>query len=86
MADTNLMTIPGQIDPVPVARDITPRADGRTDLLGLPRERIRDLFGRHVGRDVAEAASARGDGIRLGGEVRPVAVLFIDLVGFNLRC
>ncbi|WP_226361625.1 mononucleotidyl cyclase [Pseudonocardia sp. ICBG1142] len=45
------------------------------------RERIRDLFGRHVGRDVAEAASARGDGIRLGGEVRPVAVLFVDLVG-----
>ncbi|MEJ8279608.1 adenylate/guanylate cyclase domain-containing protein [Pseudonocardia spirodelae] len=45
------------------------------------RERIRDLFGRHVGRDVAEAASARGDEIRLGGEVRPVAVLFVDLVG-----
>ncbi|WP_344021511.1 adenylate/guanylate cyclase domain-containing protein [Pseudonocardia kongjuensis] len=45
------------------------------------RERIRDLFGRHVGRDVAEAAAARGDGIRLGGELRPVAVLFVDLVG-----
>ena len=44
MADTNLMSIPGQVDPVPVVRDITPRADGRTDLLGLPRERIRDLF------------------------------------------
>ena len=44
MADTNLMSIPGQVDPVPVARDITPRADGRTDLLGLARERIRDLF------------------------------------------
>ncbi len=44
MADTNLMSIPGQVDPVPVARDITPRADGRIDLLGLPRERIRDLF------------------------------------------
>ena len=25
MADTALMPIPGQIDPVPVARDITPR-------------------------------------------------------------
>ncbi len=44
MADTNLMSIPGQVDPVPVARDITPRADGRIDLLSLPRERIRDLF------------------------------------------
>ncbi|MDQ4119311.1 MAG: HAMP domain-containing protein [Actinomycetota bacterium] len=45
------------------------------------RERIRDLFGRHVGRDVAEAAAARPDEIRLGGEVRPVAVLFVDLTG-----
>ena len=43
------------------------------------RERLRDLFGRHVGRDVAHAAL---DGeIRLGGEVRDVAVLFVDLVG-----
>ena len=54
MADTNLMTIPGQIDPVPVARDITPRADGRTDLLGLPRERIRDLFAQ-AGLDAKQA-------------------------------
>ena len=45
------------------------------------RERIRDLFGRHVGREVAEAAAARSDEIRLGGEVRPVAVLFVDLTG-----
>ena len=45
------------------------------------RERIRDLFGRHVGRDVAETAAARTDEIRLGGEVRPVAVLFVDLTG-----
>ena len=44
MADTALMSIPGQIDPVPTPRDITPRADGRTDLLGLPKERIRALF------------------------------------------
>ncbi len=44
MPDTTLMTIPGQIDPVPVARDITPRADGRADLIGLPRPRIRELF------------------------------------------
>ncbi len=44
MSDTNLMTIPGQIDPVPVARDITPRADGRVDLIGLARPRIEELF------------------------------------------
>ena len=44
------------------------------------RERIRDLFGRHVGRDVARAAAAAQE-VRLGGEVRDVAVLFVDLVG-----
>jgi 23S rRNA (adenine2503-C2)-methyltransferase len=44
MADTALMTIPGLVDPVPAARDITPRADGRIDLIGLPRPRIRALF------------------------------------------
>lgn len=44
MADTALMSIPGQVDPVPVARDITPREDGRVDLIGLPKARIRELF------------------------------------------
>jgi len=44
MADTKLMPIPGPVDPVPVARDITPRADGRVDLMGLPKARIRELF------------------------------------------
>jgi len=44
MADTALMTIPGLVDPVPASRDITPRADGRIDLIGLPRPRIRELF------------------------------------------
>ncbi|MHA6796955.1 adenylate/guanylate cyclase domain-containing protein [Pseudonocardia bannensis] len=43
------------------------------------RERIRDLFGRQVGREVA-AAALRSEG-QLGGEVRRVAVLFVDLVG-----
>ena len=43
------------------------------------REHLRDVFGRHVGREVAHAAL---DGeITLGGEVRDVAVLFVDLVG-----
>ena len=35
------MQIPGHIDPVPVPRVITPREDGRLDLLGLSREQIR---------------------------------------------
>jgi len=43
------------------------------------REHLRDVFGRHVGRDVAEAAS-RGE-VELGGETREVSVLFIDIVG-----
>jgi len=48
------------------------------------RERIRDLFGRQVGEAVARQAledESAGDEIRLGGSVRDVAVLFVDLVG-----
>jgi adenylate cyclase len=45
------------------------------------RERIRDLFGRHVGTDVAHQALARGDDAGLGGEECTVAVLFVDLIG-----
>ncbi len=44
MPDTDLMPIAGQTDPVPVARAITPRADGRIDLMGLPKADIRALF------------------------------------------
>ncbi len=40
-ADTNLMPIPGPVDPVPVPRAATPRADGRVELIGLPKEEIR---------------------------------------------
>ena len=43
------------------------------------RERVRDLFGRHVGREVALAAER--DMPKLGGEERHVAVVFIDIVG-----
>lgn len=56
-ATTPLMPIPGHTDPVPVARDITPRADGRTDLIGLPRPRIAELFAQ-AGLD-AKAAKLR---------------------------
>jgi 23S rRNA (adenine2503-C2)-methyltransferase len=40
-ADTNLMPIPGAIDPVPVPRSVTARADGRVELVGLSKEQIR---------------------------------------------
>jgi 23S rRNA (adenine2503-C2)-methyltransferase len=50
MADTALMSIPGLVDPVPAALDITPRADGRIDL-------IRELF-EEAGLD-AKAAKLR---------------------------
>ena len=43
------------------------------------RERIRDLFGRHVGQSVARTAIAGG--VELGGEVRDVGVVFVDVVG-----
>jgi adenylate cyclase len=43
------------------------------------RDRVRDLFGRHVGESVATAALESRP--RLGGEERYVAVLFVDLVG-----
>ena len=43
------------------------------------RERIRDLFGRQVGEEVARAALR--DGTRLGGEEREIGALFVDLTG-----
>jgi 23S rRNA (adenine2503-C2)-methyltransferase len=38
------MQIPGHIDPVTIPRAITPRADGRVDLMGLSHLQIRELF------------------------------------------
>ncbi|MBD8608713.1 adenylate/guanylate cyclase domain-containing protein [Aeromicrobium sp. CFBP 8757] len=71
--------------------DVEVRVDDGTELgllqsgfnemvVGLrEREQIRDLFGRHVGRAVAKAAT---DGnVELGGETRTVSVLMIDLIG-----
>jgi len=40
-ADTALMPIPGPADPVPVPRAVSPRADGRVELVGLSRDAIR---------------------------------------------
>lgn len=43
------------------------------------RDRLHDLFGRHVGADVARRAIE--EGTSLSGEVQDAAILFIDLVG-----
>jgi 23S rRNA (adenine2503-C2)-methyltransferase len=57
MADTELMPIPGLIDPVPTPRAITQREDGRVDLLGLSKAQITELFAE-AGLD-AKAAKLR---------------------------
>lgn len=54
MANTDLMPIPGYVDLLPVARDVTPREDGRLDLIGLPRKRISELF-EGAGLDARQA-------------------------------
>jgi 23S rRNA (adenine2503-C2)-methyltransferase len=51
------MHSPGHIDPVTLARDVTPREDGRVDLMGLPKVRIAQLF-EEAGLD-AKAAKLR---------------------------
>jgi adenylate cyclase len=43
------------------------------------RERVRDLFGRHVGREVAALAEQARP--KLGGEERHAAVIFVDIIG-----
>lgn len=43
------------------------------------RERLMDLFGRHVGADVARRALDTG--VALGGELRTAGVLFVDVAG-----
>ncbi|WP_232494054.1 23S rRNA (adenine(2503)-C(2))-methyltransferase RlmN [Novosphingobium kaempferiae] len=57
-----LTPIPGNVDPMTVARPslvegVTPREDGRTDLIGLPKKRIAELF-EGAGLD-AKAAKLR---------------------------
>ncbi|WP_024796594.1 adenylate/guanylate cyclase domain-containing protein [Tomitella biformata] len=43
------------------------------------RERIREIFGKHVGNKVAEAAMSQD--FELGGHEVQVAVLFVDIIG-----
>ena len=43
------------------------------------RDRVRELFGHHVGEEVAQ--SALGREVELGGELRDASILFVDVVG-----
>jgi 23S rRNA (adenine2503-C2)-methyltransferase len=49
-----LMQIPGHIDPVPFPAKVTPRADGRVDIIGLSALQIRDLM-HEAGLDEKQA-------------------------------
>ncbi|GAA3997208.1 23S rRNA (adenine(2503)-C(2))-methyltransferase RlmN [Sphingomonas humi] len=53
-ADTNLMAIPGPIDPVPVPRPAAVASDGRVELIGLKREQIREAL-EGAGMDARQA-------------------------------
>ena len=54
---------------------------GFNDMVGGLRERraLQDLFGRHVGREVARRALERGTG--LSGEQAEASAVFVDLIG-----
>lgn len=67
--------------PVYDATEVGRLQAGFNDLVaGLrERERLRDVFGRHVGEEVARQALDRG--ADLGGEVVEVGVLFVDVIG-----
>jgi adenylate cyclase len=43
------------------------------------RDRLADLFGRHVGVDVARKAIE--EGVALGGSLREMSILFVDMIG-----
>jgi adenylate cyclase len=55
---------------------------GFNQMVGGLRERalVQDLFGRHVGAEVAREAISAGN-VELGGERRRVGVIFVDLIG-----
>ncbi len=74
----------GRLDtsvPVYDASEIGRLQAGFNAMVGGLRERatLQDLFGRQVGVDVARLAVERG--VRLGGERREVAVLYVDVIG-----
>ena len=67
--------------PVDEAGEIGQLQAGVNSMVRGLRERsvIADLFGRHVGPDVARRAL--DEGVHLGGEQRDVSVLFLDVAG-----
>lgn len=71
----------GRMVPVYEQSEIGRLQSGFNRMVGglLERDRLRDLFGRHVGPDVARLALASDEPV--AEEVRDVAVLFIDLTG-----
>jgi len=70
--------------PVDEAGEIGQLQAGVNEMVSGLRERtvIADLFGRHVGAEVARLALA--EGVHLGGEQRDVTVLFLDVTGSTL--
>ncbi|MDX1891541.1 adenylate/guanylate cyclase domain-containing protein [Mycolicibacterium sp. 050158] len=71
--DTNLVVFDGT-ELGQLQRGFNSMANGLRE-----RERIRDLFGQHVGREVA--ALAEKERPKLGGEERSAAVIFVDIIG-----
>lgn len=71
--DTNLVVFDGT-ELGQLQRGFNSMVDGLRE-----RERVRDLFGRHVGRDVAALAEQQRP--KLGGEERHAAVIFVDIIG-----
>jgi adenylate cyclase len=67
--------------PVKDASEVGLLQTGFNDMVAGLRERrrLQDIFGRHVGEEVARQALDRG--ANLGGETRDVSVLFADVVG-----
>src|SRR3546814_19269929 len=54
MVECELRRSPGLVERLPCAVAITPRGDGRIDLIGLPKAAIRDLF-EEAGLDAKQA-------------------------------
>jgi adenylate cyclase len=74
----------GELDaeiPVWDASELGLLQSGFNEMVGGLRERehLHDLFGRHVGEEAAR--HALDEGVELGGEVREVVVLFVDIAG-----
>lgn len=71
--------------PIEDAGEIGLLQSGFNDMVaGLrERDRVKDLFGRHVGTSVAQEALRSG--VTLAGEVRDVVAVFVDITGSTKR-